>query len=63
MQVLKFTYCYMHGLDFEFIVTPYWSMDGFFYDLVVRNLLLSTLTFSLVIHGGLGFIIAKHEVS
>jgi hypothetical protein len=53
----------MHGLDFEFIVTPYWSMDGFFYDLVVRNLLLSTLTFSLVIHGGLGFIIAKHEVS
>ncbi len=38
-------------------------MDGFLYDLVGRNPLLSTFTFSLVIHGGVGFIIAKHEVS
>jgi len=62
--VLKFTYCYMHGLDFELIVyTPYWSLDGFLYDLVVKNLLFSTLIFSLIIHGGLKFVIAKHEVS
>jgi hypothetical protein len=54
----------MQGLDFELIVyTPNWSVDGFIYDLVVKNLLLSTLIFSLVIHGGLGFIISKHEVS
>ncbi len=64
MLVLKFTYCNMQGLDFELIVyTPNWSVDGFIYDLVVKNLLLSTLIFSLVIHGGLGFIISKHEVS
>ncbi len=36
-------------------------MDGFLYDLLVKNLLFSTFTFSLVIHGGLG--ISKHEVS
>ncbi len=38
-------------------------MDGFLYDLLVKNLLFSTFTFSLVIHGGLGLIISKHEVS
>jgi len=64
MLVLKFTYYNMQGLDFELIVyTPNWSVDGFIYDIMVKNLLLSTLIFSLVIHGGLGFIISKHEVS
>jgi hypothetical protein len=54
----------MQGLYFELIIyKPYWLVVGFIYDLVVRSLLLSTLTFSLVIHGGLGFIISKHEVS
>jgi len=63
MPMLKFTYYCMQGLDFELIVyTPYWSMGGFIYELVVSNLLFSTLIFSLVIHGGLGFIRAKHEV-
>ncbi len=64
MPMLKVTYYYMQSLDFELIVyTPYWLVDGFTYDLMVRSLLLSTLTFSLIIHGGLGFIISKHEVN
>jgi hypothetical protein len=53
----------MHGLDCELIVyTPYWLVHGFIYDPKVRNWLLLTLTFFLVIHGGLRFIITKHEV-
>jgi hypothetical protein len=51
----------MQGLDFELIVyTPCRSMDGFTYDLQVKNRLFST--FTLLIHGCLGFIIKKHEV-
>jgi hypothetical protein len=54
----------MQGLDFELIVyTPYWLVDGFIYDLKVKSQLFSTFTFFLIIHGGLRFIIAKHEVS
>ncbi len=37
-------------------------MDGFTYDLQVKNQVLSTFTYSLLIHGGLGFIVTKHEV-
>jgi hypothetical protein len=54
----------MQGLNFELIVyTPYSLVDGFIYDLVVRSLLLSILTFFLIIHGSLKFIIAKHKVN
>jgi hypothetical protein len=54
----------MQGLDFELIVyTPYSSVDGFIYDLLVRSLLLSILTLFLVIHGGLRLIITKHKVN
>jgi hypothetical protein len=54
----------MKGLDFEIIVyTPYLSVDGFIYDLLVRSLLFSIFTFSLVIHGVLRFIIAKHKAN
>jgi hypothetical protein len=53
----------MQGLDFELIAyTHCQSMDGFIYDLQVKIRLLSTFTYSLLIHGGLGFIITKHEV-
>ncbi len=61
--MLKFTHFHMQGLNCELIVyTPYWLVDGFIYDLEVRSWLLSTFTFFLVIHGGLEFIITKHEV-
>jgi hypothetical protein len=64
MLMQKVTYCCMQGLNFELIdYTPYRLVDGFSYDLMVKSLLLSTLTFSLIIHGGLRFIISKHEIS